>query len=647
MLKQNIYSSYFGCLNQLVAVVLFLVGAPLCCAAESQPGVSSTPSSPIVLPAQKEDERSFIQDQELFFVPPLTDRPLGADEGERLIVRAFALRGVLDRPEFGTYVEDIVQILETERIKKQHLAGDTVEGFTPGALAQSAKILRELVQRRDSGESTPEDIDRLNKLVERLRDDEFNPGLTIGQLQEIADDVTRYYRSKGFILAQAYLPAQTIQNGIVIVQVLEGTLSDIVVEGNKRYSSEWIKEPFEELIGMPVVKQPLENALLRLTDYPGLTAFGVFRPGKDIGSAQLVLTVEKEKRAGVNIAVDNYGSEFTGEFRTLLGFEFNNLANIRDRFFGTVYKTFDPNNGLYGILNYEVPVPNISNILGVKVSRNEFTMDATTASVAGEGDTTIGGLYWWYTFERSRKRNQYLRINFDRKRADVELEPIEEVARDDLAVLSLEYQYDSISPRTAGINTGYFRYSHGFDGILGVPSDSEREKEFNIRLGSTAQFDKFDIGYMRIQSINPSNSLMVKLRGQYSDDILVSLEQQALGGPDSVRAYPVARYLRDKGYYGSIEWIVKAPGFADREAIGSKTWGDILQMSIFYDIGGGTLNSLSGGDTDSITIQGLGFGFTGKWSGFFTRFDFAWPIDLAEQDEDLNGRVYFTASYGF
>jgi hemolysin activation/secretion protein len=69
------------------------------------------------------------------------------------------------------------------------------------------------------------------------------------------------------------------------------------------------------LVGLPVVKQPLESALLELTDFPGLSAFGVFRPGKDIGSAQLVIKVQKEQIADASFSMDNYGSEYTGRYR--------------------------------------------------------------------------------------------------------------------------------------------------------------------------------------------------------------------------------------------------------------------------------------------------------------------------------------------
>ncbi len=51
-----------------------------------------------------------------------------------------------------------------------------------------------------------------------------------------------------------------------------------------------------------------------------------------------------------------------------------------------------------------------------------------------------------------------------------------------------------------------------------------------------------------------------------------------MGGPDSVRAYPVAELLAEKGGVASLELVTGAPGFANRPAFGNTTWGQVLQV---------------------------------------------------------------------
>ena len=50
-------------------------------------------------------------------------------------------------------------------------------------------------------------------------------------MQEVADQVTIYYREKGLILAQAVVPIQTVDEGMVIIEVFEGRLGRVMVEG--------------------------------------------------------------------------------------------------------------------------------------------------------------------------------------------------------------------------------------------------------------------------------------------------------------------------------------------------------------------------------------------------------------------------------
>src|SRR6201996_7753956 len=46
--------------------------------------------------------------------------------------------------------------------------------------------------------------------------------ITIGELIEVANGVTRLYQERGYALSFAFIPAQTFENGVVRVTVVEG-----------------------------------------------------------------------------------------------------------------------------------------------------------------------------------------------------------------------------------------------------------------------------------------------------------------------------------------------------------------------------------------------------------------------------------------
>ena len=52
---------------------------------------------------------------------------------------------------------------------------------------------------------------------------------TLAGLKRVADLITNAYHKKGYFLAQAYIPAQEIKNGIVEIVVLEGRIGKVTV----------------------------------------------------------------------------------------------------------------------------------------------------------------------------------------------------------------------------------------------------------------------------------------------------------------------------------------------------------------------------------------------------------------------------------
>src|SRR5262249_55504732 len=146
---------------------------------------------------------------------------------------------------------------------------------------------------------------------------------------------------------------------------------------------------------------------------------------------------------------------------------------------------------------------------------------------------------------------------------------------DKLTTARLDAQWERIDTRFRGVNRVAFSYTHGFNDLFGSlaaydPATVAAGGSTPNRLGASRAFDKVAIQVQRLQRLSQYSSLMLRLDGQYTSDPLVSLEQFSMGGPDSVRAYPVAEVLAEKGGVASLELIVGAPGFAKRPAFGNQ-----------------------------------------------------------------------------
>jgi hemolysin activation/secretion protein len=532
-------------------------------------------------------------------VPRVVDRPLDVDAGPKVAVTKFNLIDVVDRPEHGITVADVQALVD-------------------------------------------------GKLKERPE------GFTVGRLQDVANAVTQYYRTKGLILTQAFIPVQDVQAGIVNLQVHEGVLGRVVMEGNQHYGSDVLSEPFNALIGKPVTKEATETALLRLTDYPGLGLFGVFQPGQQVGAADMVIKVQQEKRFEGNVRFDNYGLKQTGIKRWRVEGSWNNPTNSADKLTASSQVTTTPDNLLFYNIDYSRPLFGPQNKISVGYNRTVFDVSGipNAQSLQITSVTENSHVDLERSFIRSRELNLSAQIGVERKAARTRSRS-QGVSRDDLSVLVGRLNYDSVDVRFSGLNTVEIDYEHGVPDFLGSMGDQDEVNKLAknsptkkpSRQGSksknfaTGDFDKVFFTASRLQSMAilgkwlnkpeffKGQSLQLRVEGQWSDDLLVPLEQYAVGGPANVRAYQPTEVLFDKAMFFSTEYIINAPGFADKPAFSGKTWGELLQFSLFYDVAFGERKDPFRTDVASRNYNGAGFAISfNNQNVFSSKFIVAEPL---------------------
>ena len=575
------------CLATALAAALALWSAPLAAQVPSgaMPGGALPRVEPAVQPAPRQGE--------LFDIPRVYDRPLAVDEGPRIVVKSFRLQGAVDRPERSVTVAQAQALLDAAR------AAQPAQGFT------------------------------------------------VNQLQEVADKVASYYREHGYILAQAFVPAQKVGSGEVVVQVLEGRLAGVLVEGNKGYSARTLERPFKSLVGEPLDKDSIESALLTLTNYPGVTAFGVLGAGRDVGTTNLTLRVQGEDRFRVESVLDNYGTKFAGEYRGQVTLTFNDPLGRADRLKLTGLYARSASNGsshgAYGGLDYEIPLFSPSDSLRFIHLTNAYNVGAVAAAVTtaqSKGDTRVDEIAYRHDFARTRLGSASFGLAFNVKSATFQSPP-SVVYDDKLTTARLDAQWERIDTRFRGVNRIAFAYTHGFNDLfnsLGAYDGAAvaAGTSFVSRLGASGEFNKFAVQLQRLQRLSQYTSVVLRVDGQFTSDPLVSLEQFSMGGPDSVRAYPVAERLAEKGGVASLELITGAPGIGSRPAFGNYTWGQVLQFSLFADYAKGRLNEpLTAPEEGSTDLSGAGISAQFSLPGrVFARLDVATPLAARKSAND-------------
>jgi len=541
-------------------------------------------------------------EQDLFEVPPVVERPLGMEEGPRLVVSRFALSGAVDREKQELRVSDLNAIL----------AGHV--------------------------RSQPPD------------------GYTVSQLQMVADELTRFYRERGFMLAQAIVPAQEVRDGTVKIQILEGSLEDVRVEGNTFYKASVVQGPFRRLQGEPITQESVERALLDVQEFPGLTVFGPFTRGDELGNTDLLVRVREEDRFYITPSIDNYGSQFTGEYRAMLNFQFNNLFRVADKTTGYILQTFEPDNGTYGGLSFEFPFGH--NSIGFGASHDQFDVGGLEALtvLAVKGTVDQAKVFWNRSFANGRFFGANGRLGLATKESVTQAPGIETngsdvLNEDTLTVASLDFDMFSASRKGRGFTFGSVGIDVGIPGTLGSMDEdgngtSSREGGDGARAGG--DFLKYRFNFQHLRRLSANNALLVRLDGQWTDDMLVALEQFSLGGPQNVRAYAVAESLADVGGSATLEWIINAPGFADKPTKGNRTWGEIFQVSLYADYAYGELNNPRVSEEKNVEYSGYGLGLQFNVPGtFYARFDIASPMGSRVSVNERDPQYYFRMSYTF
>ena len=633
-------------LRSLFALFLLFL-SPLAIAASPEVGdavelteeIAQPDTDPELLPTEGEIGEEILDEDEgvqgvaveggtPFEVPALIDRPLDIEEGPYTLVKEFNMIDAEDYPEHDVSVSEIKSTILDDLLKKQ---------------------------------------------LER--------GFSIGELQEVADEVTRYYRSKGLILSTAVVPVQTITNGVVDIQVFIGRLGRVVAEGNKKYDLETLEKPFSKLIGQPVTQHEIEEALLVLTDFSGLSVFGVFRPGIVVGEADIVLKVQQEKTFDVDYRIDTHGLKETGlnRFRTIVNW--NNPMGLADRVTITIQQTYNPKMNNYWSMDYKRYLGR-GFTYGAGVFRNFFRIGGDLAANQIAAETINRTLYLEKSFTRGRQRNFSSRISLIQKVSKTTTQSVQTNV-DRLAVLALALNYDSVdnihplrpvyralfkdTPEGygGGLNFLNVTWSRGFNDVLGAMGSSgdqagQLASARSGRRGNQAgefgegQFEKVTLSYQRLQLLAKGQSLMFGTEAQWSNDVLSNQELYSIGGPENVRGFPDAQGLFDRAFFFKLAYILNAPfGLASRPAFMNRTWGEVLQFSVFYDFATATKNDpLTNTDVTEqnrwINYKSIGLGLRFNIPGSInSRLMYANKIGVDQPNDNRYGRLWADFTYSF
>lgn len=535
-------------------------------------------------------------------IPPVSDRPPDPEAGPRVFVYEIKLQGVVEHPRHGITHEALTRVVEIARIKAMRADLMTESGFTTEEIGEISSLLADLGEDRRIEDLNQDDLQMLVALVKRLLD---KRGLTFAQIEYIADQVTQYYRERGFFLAKAYVPTQEVHDGIVTLTVLEGALGDVTVVGNERYGAGQLTGAFDGKIGDPVIAQQIEEYLYLLNDLPGLSIYGYFKPGIQVGDTTLNLTVREEKRWSASTRLDNYGSELTGEYRLYGEVLWHNPSGLGDEIQAGVLQTMSPENSLYGLFTYTVPFLGTRNFLSAGYNSNQYAIDESSQLI---GDLGLKGevkqLFTTVSHKlvRSRANNWTLDATYARKESIVESDLVGDLGLSDyLSVYSLGVNFENLIENPRLLTQGRVEFSSG---SLDDPGFYNPDVDFDVYRVNVSL-----LNFVGFPFTDYETRLITRFSGQYSEEVLPSVEQMAIAGAAGVRAFSVNTFSADSAAYAGVDWVFPLPEFMSWDVGAGAPLNRVVSPSVFFDYAYGEQNPISAneGKADA-TLSGWGVG---------------------------------------
>ncbi len=498
------------------------------------------------------------------------------------------------------------------------------------------------VQQFDfEGNTTFSDED-LSKLVK----DYLNKPLSFAQLIEIQEIITAYYISNNYISSGAYIPPQSLNtietdiNGVktvekITIEIIEGSISEINIEGLWRLNPNYIKKRLENGSQAPLNQETLLTSLQMLQLDPLIEtisaelAAGV-RPGESI----LDVTVREADASSLRLSLDNQRSPSVGSVRRQIEFNHNNFLGWGDRF-SIAYLNTDGSDSLDHV-SYTIPINAQNGTFGFSHSRSdsdiieapfnildiqsksvntEFTLRQPLIQTPTE-DFAIGITSSWQDSKTS-----LLNIPFPLSRGANDL------GETRIFALRFFQEYTQRNEREVFALRSQFNLGLGgaFDSTI---NESEPDSEFLSWRGQ-AQY---------LTLIGTESILLFRTDLQLAKEALVPLEQFSAGGALSVRGYRQDVLLADNGLFASAEFrtpILKIP-----------EWDTVIQLTPFFDFGTVWNSDEIALETQTISSVGLGLRFlVGDY--FNARIDWGVPLVSVDRRGDSlqeNG-IYFTVEF--
>jgi len=401
-----------------------------------------------------------------------------------------------------------------------------------------------------------------------------NRSVTNEELQELRHALTLYYVDRGYINSGAVIPDQQVVKGVVKIQIVEGRLTEILIDGNERLRAEYIKERLNLGAGPPLNINKLQSQIQIVLQDPNIEIInGALRPGDRPGEAKLEARVKERAPYDLYLFADNQLSPSLGDLRGVLQGSIYNMTGWGD----SLTAEFDFAEGLNEyFLNYSIPVNKWDTRIDLWIDKSDSAVQEKPfdeLDIEGEASTLSLGIA--HPFYRTPQQRFEMGLGIEIRRSRTYLlgegfafsAGVSSDGRSKITVI--RFSQDWLDRRANQVVAARSSFRFGIDAFDATINESGPDGEYLSWLG---QFQ-----WIRRMG-EAGDQLHFRTHLQLTSAGLLPMEQFTVGGLRCSRGYRKNELVRDAGYCASLEYRIPI--------LRNQTGQTLLQLAPFGDIGG-------------------------------------------------------------
>lgn len=375
------------------------------------------------------------------------------------------------------------------------------------------------------------------------------------ELNEAVGTVRNYYRQRGYLLTQVYLPTQDLQkstdaNATVMLSILEGTLGEVKAEVGEGLDQSYFQSLSEYGLnkGDVLNERNLVRNIMVMNGLPGVQVTSQLNPGEAVGSSDVAVAVEARPRFSGFVAGNTYGNRYTGRETLGFGAAINNLNGRGDQL--AVVGKVSNNEGQRSLSGlYLTPVGQAGTIMNLAYSYVDYKLGSSFKQFDASGDAHYLYAALEHPMLRETKKSVSLKVGTNYKVLDDDVDAFSINNRRNITSLELGVIGDWVN------EAGNVAYQWGLVLTQGNVSfkDGAAKATDKSLLDTQGSFLKWNWTSSRTQVFENGVNWIVRADYQGANNNLDIAERFGIGAINRWRQFSEAPSQADQGWMAGTD----------------------------------------------------------------------------------------------